>query len=376
MARGIAQTAFISLVSHADKHADKLVSQKTKRLAKMAYMLESGVVLRERYEIVGLVGQGGMGAVYKANDLRLSGRICAVKEVLPELLSGVGRYEMSTDQTIEQFQQEASVLARLDHPNLPKVSDYFSQDSREYLVMDYVEGRDLHEVLGEAKRQAKSLSESQVLAWAVQLLDALDYLHSQTPPVLHRDIKPGNIKVTPQGRVKLVDFGLVKVMQPDDTRTVTVVQGRGTAAYTPLEQYGGDSGHTDVRSDIYSVGATLYHLLSGTPPQDAKERFLRPGSLLPLRETNPSVSARTERAIFQALAMHPDERPPSVRSLHDLLFGELADPETAIPMNQPTPSWSELLYQNRVLLGAVFLLFGIAAALSFLSPSDIPQTIF
>lgn len=295
----------------------------------MAYMLESGAVLRERYEIVGLVGQGGMGAVYKANDLRLSGRICAIKEILPEMLSRVGSYEMSTDQTIEQFYQEASVLARLDHPNLPKVSDYFSQEGREYLVMDYVEGRDLHEVLGEAKRQAKSLSESQVLAWATQLLDALDYLHSQDPPVLHRDIKPGNIKVTPQGRVKLVDFGLVKVMQPDDSRTVTVVQGRGTAAYTPLEQYGGDSGHTDVRSDIYSVGATLYHLLSGTPPQDAKERFLRPGSLLPLRETNPSVSARTERAIFQALAMHPDERPLSVRSLHDLLFGDLPEAEAA-----------------------------------------------
>jgi serine/threonine-protein kinase len=212
------------------------------------HLLESGTILRDRYEIVQLVGQGGMGAVYRANDKRLEGRVCAVKEILPELLNGLSSDDSDLDQTVEQFYQEASTLARLDHPNLPKVSDYFSETGREYLVMDFVAGRDLQEVLAEAKRQETRLSESQVLAWADQLLDALIYLHSQEPPVLHRDIKPGNIKVTPQGRVKLVDFGLVKVMQPDDSRTVTVVQGRGTAAYTPLEQYGGDSGHTDVLS--------------------------------------------------------------------------------------------------------------------------------
>ncbi len=139
--------------------------------------------------------------------------------------------------------------------------------------------------------------------------------------MLHRDIKPGNIKVTPHGIVKLVDFGLVKVMQPDDTRTVTVVQGRGTVAYTPLEQYGGDAGYTDPRSDIYSLGATLYHLLSGSPPANAKERFLHPGSLVSLRQLNPSVTPRVERAIFQSLAMHPSERPPDVRSFRELLLG-------------------------------------------------------
>jgi eukaryotic-like serine/threonine-protein kinase len=245
----------------------------------VAALLEKGVTLRERYEIVHLVGQGGMGAVYQAKDLRLDGRVCALKEILPELLNGMTDPNQPLDQTIEQFYQEASVLARLDHPNLPKVSDYFSENGREYLVMDFVAGRDLHDILLESKQHNTLLSESQVLEWASQLLDALDYLHSQTPVVLHRDIKPSNIKVTPQGRVKLVDFGLVKVMQPDDTRTVTVVQGRGTVAYTPLEQYGGDTGHTDVRTDIYSTGATLYHLLAGHPPKDAKERFLQPGSL-------------------------------------------------------------------------------------------------
>ncbi|MFZ1756463.1 MAG: serine/threonine-protein kinase [Caldilineaceae bacterium] len=333
----------------------------------MAALLEKGAILRERYEIVHLAGQGGMGAVYQANDLRLDGRICALKEVLPELLSGLTDANQPLDQTIEQFYQEASVLARLDHPNLPKVSDYFSENGREYLVMDYVTGRDLQDILAESKQHAMPLSESQVLGWASQLLDALEYLHGQEPPVLHRDIKPANIKVTPQGRVKLVDFGLVKVLQPDDTRTVTVVQGRGTAAYTPLEQYGGDTGHTDVRTDIYSVGATLYHLLSGNPPKDAKERFLQPGSLIPLREICPGLSARTERAIFQALAMHPDERPRDIREVRRLLFGTTSSLGDG-PALAPRHSWREVLRENRLLIGAAALLIVTATLLSLLEP--------
>jgi eukaryotic-like serine/threonine-protein kinase len=333
----------------------------------VAALLEKGVTLRERYEIVHLVGQGGMGAVYQAKDLRLDGRVCALKEILPELLNGMTDPNQPLDQTIEQFYQEASVLARLDHPNLPKVSDYFSENGREYLVMDFVAGRDLHDILLESKQHNTLLSESQVLEWASQLLDALDYLHSQTPVVLHRDIKPSNIKVTPQGRVKLVDFGLVKVMQPDDTRTVTVVQGRGTVAYTPLEQYGGDTGHTDVRTDIYSTGATLYHLLAGHPPKDAKERFLQPGSLKPLREINPNLSARTERAIFHALAMHPDERPRDVRELRRLLFGTTGSLGVA-PTLTPRQSWGEVLRQNRLLIGAAAVLVVTATLLSLLEP--------
>jgi eukaryotic-like serine/threonine-protein kinase len=332
------------------------------------HLLESGTILRDRYEIVQLVGQGGMGAVYRANDKRLEGRICAIKEILPELLSGSNAEGSDLEQTVEQFYQEASTLARLDHPNLPKVSDYFSERGREYLVMDFVAGRDLQEVLAEAKRQDTRLSESQVLTWADQLLDALVYLHTQEPPVLHRDIKPGNIKVTPQGRIKLVDFGLVKVMQPDETRTVTVVQGRGTAAYTPLEQYGGDSGHTDVRSDIYSTGATLYHLLAGVPPQDAKERFLRPGSLAPLRQLNPSVSSRTERAIFQALAMHPDERPKSIAMLRAQLFGESHTTDNMTKEMIPPADWGEILVQNRLLIGALLIVLLIATVLSLWAP--------
>ncbi|MEM7533244.1 MAG: serine/threonine-protein kinase [Chloroflexota bacterium] len=323
----------------------------------MQHILEPGTVLRKRYEIRELVGRGGMGAVYKANDLRLEGRVCAIKEVLPALSSAPSEEERQ--QISEQFRMEASTLARLDHPNLPKVSDYFAcslaeifsdlvepadtthdedtEPPREYLVMDFVKGRDLQTILQEAIRHNRFLFEQQVLAWLAQLLDAIEYLHDQDPAVLHRDIKPSNIKVTPRGVVKLVDFGLVKVLQPDDSRTVTVVQGRGTVAYTPLEQYGGDTGFTDIRSDIYSLGATLYHLLTGEPPVDAKERFLRPGCLPPVREVNSAVSRSLERAIFQTLAMHPSERPANIREVRALVYGTQSGASTpsAIPSQRP-----------------------------------------
>lgn len=336
----------------------------------MHNILEPGIVLRRRYEIQELVGQGGMGAVYRANDLRLEGRVCAVKEILPALSEKTASAE-ELAQIAEQFRVEASTLARLDHPNLPKVSDYFSTAGREYLVMDFVEGRDLQEILQEAQRRGEFLKEPQVLGWAAQLLDALEYMHSQDPPVVHRDIKPSNIKVTPRGTVKLVDFGLVKVLQPNDSRTVTVVQGRGTVAYTPLEQYGGDTGFTDARSDVYALGATLYHLLCGQPPVDAKERFLRPGALISMRQINSNVSPRVERAIFMSLSMHPNERPVSAREFRDLLVGSdirALQPIPSSPILHPIhpmqPSWGEVLRQNRVLLGVAGALLAIAVLVS------------
>ncbi len=310
-----------------------------------------------------------MGAVYRANDLRLDGRICAVKEILPALSESSATKE-DLEQIAEQFRIEASTLARLDHPNLPKVSDYFSVDGREYLVMDFVEGRDLQEILQETQRRGEQLKEIQVLAWATQLLDALEYMHSQDPPVVHRDIKPSNIKVTPRGTVKLVDFGLVKVLQPDDSRTVTVVQGRGTVAYTPLEQYGGDTGFTDNRSDIYAVGATLYHLLCGQPPVDAKERFLRPGALTPARNLNADISPRVERAIFRALSMHPNERPSTARELRDMLLGSdlhayPPTPSTLLsPVRRQPPSWGTVLKQNSLLIGLAGALLLVAILIS------------
>jgi serine/threonine-protein kinase len=335
------------------------------------HILEVGTVLRGRYEILELVGQGGMGAVYKAADRRLEGRVCAVKEVLPTVTESA-LSDAELEQLSEQFRTEASILSRLDHPNLPKVSDYFSVGVREYLVMDYVAGRDLHEIVRERQKSGGLLTQEEVLSWVGQLLDALEYLHDQEPPVLHRDIKPANIKVTPRGTIKLVDFGLVKVLHDDDSRTVTVVQGRGTVAYTPLEQYGGDSAFTDARSDIYSVGATLYHLLAGEPPADAKERFLRPGVLVSLRQRNPDVSPRVERAVFQALAMHPNERPPDARALRELLFGTGAvseAPVVVVPSTNLFPprddtDWATLFYAYRYLIVSATALLIVAFLLS------------
>ncbi|MBL8057109.1 MAG: protein kinase, partial [Anaerolineales bacterium] len=145
--------------------------------------LQAGDTLRQRYRILRPIGQGGMGSIYQAEDLRLEGRLCAVKEVQMD----PGLPTRTQQQAREQFYREASVLARLDHPNLPKVSDYFSEADRDYLVMDFVPGRDLKEIMDEARQNGRFLGETEVLTWAGQLADALDYLHRQEPPIVHRD---------------------------------------------------------------------------------------------------------------------------------------------------------------------------------------------
>ena len=324
--------------------------------------LQLDTVLRSRYKIIDLVGQGGMGAIYLTQDLRLEGRRCAVKEVILQ-----PAFDASTRaQARAQFHREASVLARLDHPNLPRVSDYFSEEGRDYLVMDYVPGQDLRQVMHRAQEEGRFLEEQQVLAWTDQICDALEYLHSQSPPVLHRDIKPANLKLTPEGRIKLVDFGLVKLLEPDESRTVTILQGRGTVQYTPLEQYGGDMGHTDVRTDIYSLGATLYHLLTNRPPSDAKQRFLYPGILPALRELNSSTSPATERAVLSALSMHPDQRPASVAEFRSQLhlFSLLPLPKLAGDEKE----WRMALQANTVPLSVAGTLALIAVLLTLFGP--------
>ncbi|MFN2196585.1 MAG: serine/threonine protein kinase [Anaerolineales bacterium] len=290
----------------------------------MPVSLSSGAILYDRYKIQKIIGQGGAGSVYLAEDTRLEGRLCAIKEVSHDQTLPLDLEKQARD----QFQREAVVLARLDHPNLPKVSDYFSIGDRDYLVMDFVPGNDLRTLLMEAKRKNEFLDERQVLEWSNQLADALSYLHSQKPLILHRDIKPSNLKIMPNGLLKLVDFGLVKVLASEDV-TVTVIQGRGTALYTPLEQYGGDAGHTDARSDIYAFGATLYHLLTLQPPLEARERFLNPGQLTPLRDINHNISPRTERAVLWAMRLHPDERPQSVEEFKEALLGDWSPKSSA-----------------------------------------------
>jgi eukaryotic-like serine/threonine-protein kinase len=282
----------------------------------MPVALKVGDVMHGRYRIRERIGQGGMGNIYLADDLRLEGRLCALKEVEHDRTVSAELLQEAR----QQFLHEATVLARLDHPNLPKVSDFFSIGPRDYLVMDYIPGKDLRTVMLDAKQSNAFLTEETVLSWAYQLAEALTYLHNQDPPLVHRDVKPSNLKITPSGLLKLVDFGLVKALVPDEM-TITVIQGRGTALYTPLEQYGGDGLHTDVRSDLYAFGCTIYHLLTNTPPADARERFLHPDNLLLPRKINPSISLRTEKAILWAMQLHPDDRPSSAEELRQFMIG-------------------------------------------------------
>lgn len=283
----------------------------------MPIPLKAGEVLRGRYKIRRIIGQGGMGSIYLSDDMRLEGRLCALKEVEHDRTLPADLLRQARD----QFLREATVLARLDHPNLPKVSDFFSIGGRDYLVMDYIPGKDLRTLMLEARSAGGFLAENDVVNWANQLADALEYLHNQDPPILHRDIKPSNLKVTPTGLLKLVDFGLVKVLAPGEV-TITILQGQGTALYTPLEQYGGDSSHTDVRSDVYAFSATLYHLLTNSAPTDARERFLQPDTLMMPRQVNPAISPHVENAILWGMSLHPSERPQSVAMFRDALMGD------------------------------------------------------
>jgi len=308
-----------------------------------------------------------MGSIYRAEDLRLHGRFCAIKEIQIDQSSSPEQQQ----QAREQFHREASTLARLDHPNLPKVSDFFNEGNRDYLVMDFVSGVDLRQKIEEAKSRKVFIPEHQVLDWATQLCDAIAYLHSQDPPVLHRDIKPANIKLTPEGLIKLVDFGLVKLMAPHDDRTVTVVQGRGSAHYTPLEQYGGDTGHTERRSDLYSIGATLYHLITNEPPAEAKMRFLQPHALIAPREINPQISVRSEQAILWAMEMHPENRPSSVDEFRELLLstGPLGRWATRVGETRH----GSVAPLNRILIVTIIAML-VVAVLSTIFPALIPGT--
>lgn len=321
--------------------------------------LELGTVLRDRYRLKDVVGHGGMGNVYLAEDLRLPGRMCAIKEVQPEANAS----PEARRQEHNQFLREASLLAQLDHPNLPKVSDFFAEGGRDYLVMDYVPGKNLKELIDDSRIAGRHLEVEKVNLWAQQIMDSVSYLHAQDPAVLHRDIKPSNIKLTPDGRIKLVDFGLAKVMATDNSSTITVIQGRGTAYYTPLEQYGAESEHTNVKSDIYALGATLYHLLSGSPPPEAKERFLNPAVMRPLTTINGEVPVRMSDAVDWALEMHPDNRPDSVETFRRAFDGEVRRREFTI-QSQPRSGLSEAVRENSTVLALVLALFALAVLLT------------
>lgn len=245
-------------------------------------------LLHNRYRIHKIIAQGGMGAIYRAFDETLAIEV-AVKENL-----------ITSQESSRQFHREASILARVRHPNLPRVTDHFViQDQGQYLVMDYVPGEDLRQRID----RKGPLSASEAVLIITAACDALLYLHNSQPPIIHRDIKPGNLKITPDGQVYLVDFGLAKISQGDKA-TTTGAQAL-TPGYAPPEQYGRG---TDSRSDIYSLGATLYAALTGKIPEDGLARATGSARLTPLRSYNPAISEGLVAVIEKAMSIEPGQR--------------------------------------------------------------------
>lgn len=246
-------------------------------------------LLQERYRIQKVLGHGGMSSVYMAFDENVHIPV-AIKENL-----------VLSENYSTQFKKEATILATLRHPNLPRVSDYFYIPGQgQYLVMDYIDGEDLRERI----ERIQQLPEKEVIVIGILICDALMYLHSLEPKVIHRDIKPGNIRITPEGNIILVDFGLVKVIEIDQ-HTATGAKAM-TPGYSPPEQYG--RGTTDERSDIYSLGATLYAALTGMIPEESINRLAGKEKLTPIRKYRAGISQNLEKAIMKALEIDPEKR--------------------------------------------------------------------
>jgi serine/threonine protein kinase/Tol biopolymer transport system component len=264
--------------------------------------LERGALLHKRYRIVEILGQGGMGSVYRAVDENL-GVDVAVKENL-----------FTTDEYARQFRLEAVILANLRHPNLPRVTDHFViGDQGQYLVMDYIEGEDLRQRM----ERMGNITEDEAILIGAAICDALAYLHTRKPPILHRDLKPGNVKITPDGHIFLVDFGLAKVLH--GSQATTTGARAMTPGYSPPEQYG--TARTDPRTDIYSLGATLYAALSGIIPEDGLARAMDNTQLTPLRKRNSKVSRRLATAIEKAMGIDPADRFQTAEDFKRALLG-------------------------------------------------------
>jgi eukaryotic-like serine/threonine-protein kinase len=281
-------------------------------------MLTPDTVLQGRYRIVRQLGQGGMGAVYEAVDQRLDTTV-ALKETL-----------FAEERLRKQFEREARLLARLHHPALPRVSDHFSEGDGQFLVMQFIPGDDLSEMM---TRKQGPFPVDQVLTWADQLLDALDYLHTQDPQIIHRDIKPQNLKLTSRGQIILLDFGLAKGQAGEISRVTTSASIFGyTPNYAPLEQIQGLG--TDSRSDLYSLGATLYHLMTGVKPPDALTRAAalvngQPDPLVRASEANPAVAPELDHVLSKAMAQSRDQRYPTASEMRKA-FDSSSQAETIV----------------------------------------------
>src|SRR5579875_443352 len=261
--------------------------------------LPSGTVLQKRYLIQKLIGGGGMGVVYLAQDQRLANRPCAIKEMVDHFIDPQQRRDAN-----EYFAREADTLAQLRHPSIPAITDRFDQANRHYLVMEYVEGRNLEE---EMAALGHPLDEGVVIDIARQLCEVLSYLHSFTPPIVYRDMKPSNVMLTPRGKVMLIDFGIARLFKVASKGTMI-----GTLGFAPPEQY---QGQVDPRSDIYSLGATLHYVLTGRDP----EKF-PPFSFPPVQSLRPGISPNLAGAIDRALGYKVESRPQSVDEFRDMML--------------------------------------------------------
>ncbi|MEI6181659.1 MAG: protein kinase, partial [Chloroflexales bacterium] len=281
-------------------------------------MLQPGALINQRYQIVRQVGQGGFGFVYEARDIRLA-KTVALKQT-----------RFTDAQRKQAFEREAQLLAQLKHTGLPPVTDHFSDTDGQFLVMEFIPGDDLATKL---QQRGGPFPLAQVLQWADQLLEILAYLHNYQPPVCHYDIKPGNLKLAPDGSLMLLDFGLAK---SSDSRASGFSDD-----YSPHEQFAGTG--TDARSDLYAAGATLYHLLVGTPPPNAPTRSIavhqngKPDPLRPPHVANSAIPSAVSAALVYALAIRPDDRPASATVLRALLAPSLAEALAGLAPTQAIP---------------------------------------
>jgi eukaryotic-like serine/threonine-protein kinase len=254
--------------------------------------LQPGVILVNRYSIQSVVGVGGMGAVYSARDLHFPN---VVKRVAVKEMINLARDPVIHDTIVRNFEREANILATLNHPSIPRIYDYFSQDDRSYLIIEFIEGKDLEEILTASD---EFLQEVQVVNWAIELCDVISYLHNNKPePIIFRDIKPSNIMVDIHGHILLVDFGIAKTFRTGQKGTMI-----GTEGYSPPEQYKGEATQ---QADIYALGATLHHLLTKRdprlePPFSFDERKIH--------TINPAISTELEAVIYTALSYDPEKR--------------------------------------------------------------------
>lgn len=274
--------------------------------------LGSDQILNNRYRISSVIGQGSSGTVYRAWDLTLNSPV-AVKELLN-----------TSSEAVYQFSLEARLLANLRHENLPYVIDHFSIHGQgQYLVMEFIEGTDLRSMID---RAGGGLPEEQVLTMMGGVCEALTYLHTQSPPIIHRDVKPANIKVTPNGRTVLVDYGIARLYGAVQ-RTMVVGEPMKGGFASPEQLEGREA---DARSDIYSLGATMYAALTGKSPPDALQRQ-KGQSTPPPRQLNPSISSRTEMAILRCLDLNPDGRFQTVDEVRDTLGSRMMQAPAGIP---------------------------------------------